>query len=66
MASANIVSCLESKIDAQSSKYNFLIALVGAGLTFALAVGWLIVTSSKISHYPYNLSKCLPKVIELS
>ncbi len=40
MASANIVSRLESKIDAQSSKYNLLIVLVGAGLTFALAVGW--------------------------
>jgi len=47
MASINIVSRLESKIDAQNSKYNLLIGLVTGGLTafVALAVaiiGWLL------------------------
>jgi len=54
MASANIVSRLESKIDAQNSKidaqnskYNLLIGLVTGGLTAFVAltaaiIGWLL------------------------
>ena len=36
---------LETKIDAQNSKYNLIIGLISAGLTIALGVGgWLVAT----------------------
>ena len=51
-ASINIISRLESKIDAQNtkidiqnSKYNFLIVIASVALTVGLAVGgWLLAT----------------------
>jgi len=45
MAAANIISRLESKLDTQNSKYNFLIVIASAALTIGLAVaGWLLIT----------------------
>ncbi|MCY4223972.1 MAG: hypothetical protein OXF06_03955 [Bacteroidetes bacterium] len=44
-ASINIISRLESKIDSQNSKYNFLIVIASVALTVGLAVGgWLLAT----------------------
>lgn len=47
MASANTISQLSAKIDAQNSKYNLVIGLVTGGLTVIVAllvaiIGWLL------------------------
>ena len=45
MASINTTARLESKIDAQNSKYNILVIMFGAMMTAFLAIaGWLIAT----------------------